>query len=155
MTARFLHWLRLLPCILILLSWPCLVQASEAPAKEMLVALHPPPYLEGLKLNEARAIFTMRVKHWKDGSDITVFVLPDQNVLHQNFVVQTLKLLPHQLRRHWNRQVYTGIGRAPIEASSVTDMRQKLMATPGSIGYLPHSTNTGEVSDELIYFSLQ
>lgn len=159
MTALLTHRLCLFSCAL-LISWPCLVYSAQNAAQgsttSVLLALNPLPYRQSLQLNEARAIFTMRVKHWPDGSDITVFVLPDQNDLHQRFVKQVLQLLPHQLRRHWNRLVYTGIGRAPIAVSSEADMRQKLLTTPGSIGYLPHNTNTtGEVSDGLIYFSLE
>ncbi len=152
-----LRWLRWPACLVLTLwSLHCL------PAPSWQLALCPPPLLQSLALNEARAIFSMRVKSWPDGSAITVFVLPDQAIEHQTFVKQVLQLLPHQLRRHWNRLIYTGIGRAPTEVGSEAEMRQQLLATPGSIGYLPTtttttgaSTPTGECHNGLIYVSLE
>jgi len=89
-----------------------------------------------LTRNTARAIFSMRVKRWKDGATITVFVLPDTHPTHRLFTRETLSLFPHQLRRSWDRYVYSGIGTAPIEVESEEDMIARVAATPGSIGYI-------------------
>ncbi len=78
----------------------------------------------------------MRTRLWPDGSPITVFVLPNSNSEHGQFVRSLLKLLPHQLQRNWDRMVYTGIGQAPIEVANQTEMLEQLKSTPGSIGYI-------------------
>jgi len=88
-----------------------------------------------LSRNTARAIFSMRVQHWNDGRPIRVFVLPDKHPSHQVFTRETLSLFPHQLRRSWDRYVYSGIGTAPIEVENEEEMIAKVAATPGSIGY--------------------
>ncbi|WP_206019596.1 substrate-binding domain-containing protein [Pseudomaricurvus alkylphenolicus] len=137
-----------------LILWLCLAGPSMADAR---LTLNPPPHVESLSLNEVRAIFSMRVRAWPDGSPITVFVLPDDDPQHQTFVRQVLTLLPHQLRRNWNRLVYTGIGQAPVEVASETEMRRRLAATPGSIGYLNTDANEhkGNAHGRLVVVSLR
>lgn len=110
-------------------------QETSTPAYSQKLLLNPPPQVASLSLNEARGIFSMRVRAWPDGSAITVFVLPGDTKLHSNFVKQQLRLLPHQLKRNWDRMVYTGIGQAPIEVANEQEMLARLKATPGSIGY--------------------
>jgi hypothetical protein len=46
-------------------------------------------------------------------------------------------LTPHQLRRAWNRQIYSGIGQAPNKVDTEAEMRRLIASTPGAIGYLP------------------
>jgi len=86
--------------------------------------------------NILRAIFGMRVRKWPNGQPITVFVLPDQNRLHARFSKSILNIFPYQLRRAWDRQVFSGTGQSPKEVSSVQEMQQMLAKTPGGIGYL-------------------
>ncbi|MCB1877005.1 MAG: hypothetical protein KDH88_13610 [Chromatiales bacterium] len=86
--------------------------------------------------NTIRAIFGVRVRKWSDGSPITVFVLPDNDPLHERFSKSQLNIFPHQLRRAWDRQVYSGTGQAPTEVANEEEMVRQLSETPGSIGYL-------------------
>jgi len=120
--------------------------ASPTDLADLSLALHAPPNIEELSINEARAIFSMRMRIWPDGSPITVFVLPNNNPKHNLFVRSLLRLLPHQLKRNWDRLVYTGIGQAPIEVANEQQMIQQLRATPGSIGYI----NSG-IQDETLH----
>jgi len=78
----------------------------------------------------------MHLKTWPDGSKIVVFVLPDDNSLHQRFAKEKLHLFPYQLRLTWDRLVFSGTGQAPNNVSSNDEMLTKIVSTPGSIGYL-------------------
>ncbi|MEH6358761.1 MAG: hypothetical protein V7745_07210 [Pseudomonadales bacterium] len=98
---------------------------------------------ESLTRNTLRAIFSMRVHRWPDGTPVSVFVLPDAHPAHRSFAREVLSLFPHQLRRSWDRYVYSGIGTAPIEVKSEKDMVHKVATVPGGIGY-----TGGEVSEE-------
>ncbi|MGH1370457.1 MAG: hypothetical protein ACRBBW_00375 [Cellvibrionaceae bacterium] len=120
------------------ISLSCAAQSKDP--ETLSVALHPPPYIQTLSVNEARAIFSMRTRVWPDGSPITVFVLPNSSPRHSQFVRSLLTLLPHQLQRNWDRLVYTGIGQAPIEVANETAMIEQLKSTPGSIGYVDIGT---------------
>jgi len=86
--------------------------------------------------NGLSAIFRMRLRQWQDGSPITVFVLHDSNPLHKQFCKQVLNVFPHQMRRSWNKLVFSGTGQAPVTVASKEEMVDKIASTPGAIGYL-------------------
>ena len=78
----------------------------------------------------------MRQKTWPDGTKIRVFVLPDEDLLHQNVSKEKLNVFPYQLRSTWDRLVFSGTGQAPIKVNSIEEMFNKVANTPGAIGYL-------------------
>jgi len=102
----------------------------------VVVAVHSSVVTDVLTRNEVRAIFAMRRSTWGDGTPIRVFVLPDDNPVHRKFCKKILKIYPHQLRRIWDRNVFSGIGQAPIEVKTLNDMRNRLATTLGAIGYV-------------------
>jgi len=83
-----------------------------------------------------RAAFTMRMRQWPDGRPLRVFVLPDGHPLHDRFCRELLGTYPYVLRNAWDRMVYTGTGFAPTTVSSEEEMRRRVQATPGAIGYI-------------------
>ena len=88
-----------------------------------------------LPLNKARSIFSMRLREWPDGTPVRVYVLPDGSQSHRQFVQSVLGMFPHQLRRNWDRYIYTGTGQAPTEVNSEEEMIERVRMTPGAIGY--------------------
>lgn len=94
-----------------------------------------------LDLHTLRAIFGMRLTEWPNGSRITVYVLDPDSRLHTSFAKQKLQLFPYQLTQAWDRLVFSGTGQAPLKVRSPTEMRQRLLQTPGAIGYLPDDMN--------------
>lgn len=122
-----------------------LLFVSALHAETLRVIAHASVEEAALSRNTARAIFSMRLKQWSDGQSITVFVLPDSHPVHRQFSREVLSLFPHQLRRSWDRYVYSGIGTAPIEVESEEDMQARIGATPGSIGYIQK-----EIMDEKV-----
>jgi len=89
----------------------------------------------------------MRMREWSDGTPITVFVLTDRDPIHQEFVQSVLAMIPHQLRRSWDRYLYSGIGSPPIQVKNLEEMLSKISATPGAIGYIDEGTNGAEVRE--------
>ncbi|ADE16248.1 conserved hypothetical protein [Nitrosococcus halophilus Nc 4] len=92
-----------------------------------------------------RAIFSMRLRTWPDGSLIKVFVLSDNSPLHVQFSKKILNIFPYQLRRTWDRLVYSGTGQAPNEVNSIKEMCNKVASTPGAIGYLAEENIDAQV----------
>ena len=82
------------------------------------------------------AIFMMRVRQWPDGTPVHVFVLPAHSPIHDRFARERLGTYPYVLTRTWDRIVFTGTGLAPEVVGSEEEMREKVMKTPGAIGYL-------------------
>jgi ABC-type phosphate transport system substrate-binding protein len=89
-----------------------------------------------LSANSLRSIFSMRLKTWSDGTKIRVFVLSDEDRLHQIVSKEKLNVFPYQLRSNWDRLVFSGTGQAPIKVNSTEEMLAKIADTPGAIGYL-------------------
>lgn len=109
--------------------------ASVTHAQEVVV--HPTVLQEQISRNTLRAIFSKRLQNWPEGTAITVFVLGDRSPLHIAFCKQILNVFPYQLRRAWDRLVYSGTGQSPLEVNTEEDMRKRIANTPGAIGYLP------------------
>ena len=129
--------------------WACLwlslalLSPIPASAQELIVNADVP----ATRIDEqsVRAIFGMRLRRWSNGEPIRVFVLPDDNPVHAEFAKRLLNTYPHQLRRAWDRLVYSGTGQAPVEVPSVEKMREMVEQTPGAIGYVPHEEIGGGV----------
>lgn len=113
----------------------CYVLPVAACAQEVVVA-NPTVPNRALPRNVVRAIFGMRLRIWPDGTPVRVFVLHDESPIHRRFLKETLHVYPHQLRRAWDRLVYSGMGQAPVRLRSEDEMRLRVSSTPGAIGYL-------------------
>lgn len=107
------------------------------------VVVNPSVKLDTLTPQDLRAIFSKKMTRWPDNSPIVVFTLQNMDEEHKNFCRQLLNIFPYQLQRAWDRLVYSGIGQAPIKLNSTAEMKKQLVATPGSIGYLPETSDIG------------
>jgi len=112
----------------------CLIFAPNICAQVLIVHPHNPS--TSLSKNNLRAIFAMRIPQWSDGSAIHVFVLEDSHPIHTSFTKHILGMFPYQLRRIWDRQVFSGTGIAPTIVKTSEEMRERVSKTQGAIGYL-------------------
>lgn len=103
-------------------------------AQELIV--HPGVGVPSITTNEARLYLTLRLKSWPNGVPVRVFVLPDDDPLHRSFANTVLGLFPYQLRRVWDRQLFSGTGQAPTTVTSEAEMIRRVAVTPGSLGYV-------------------
>jgi len=101
-------------------------------------------------LNKTRAIFTMRQRFWSNGEKIRVFTLVDKHSLHKSFTKNKLHMFPHQLRRVWDRMVFSGTGQAPTVVQTEEEMLGKIAITPNAIGYLSSRTENEKI--RLFYY---
>jgi hypothetical protein len=83
-----------------------------------------------------RAMFTMRVRQWPDGTPVRVFVLPDHDEATALFCREQLGTYPYVMRSTWDRMVFTGTGLAPTVVGSEQEMRERVRSIPGAIGYV-------------------
>lgn len=104
--------------------------------EEIALIVHPSVAVESIDVSMARALFTRKLTRWHDGRSVRVFVLPDSNLLHRQFVKEKLGLFPYQLRQIWDRMVFSGVDVAPEIVETVSQMYQIIEKTPGSIGYI-------------------
>lgn len=100
---------------------------------------------ENISRNNLSAIFKMKLRYWQDGSPITVFVLEDDDPAHKSFCKQILNVFPHQMRRSWNKLVFSGTGQAPILVDNEDDMIERVSSTPGAVGYISNQDLTDDI----------
>lgn len=100
------------------------------------------PGVEGRSISTAslRNIYTLRQTLWPNHQPIVVFVLPDDNPVHEAFAKEKLGLYPYRLRQTWDRLSFSGMAGAPIEVKDESEMRARVRATPGAIGYTSKDT---------------
>lgn len=125
--------------VLLMLAASC----ASAGAQEIIANSSVPEAV--LSESTLQAIFGMRLRQWPDGTPILVYTLPDDSPLHVTFSRNVLHIFPHQLRRAWDRLVFSGTGQAPIEVNSEEEMRRKVATTPGAIGYVSKASGTGGI----------
>lgn len=119
-----------------LLLWTGLSASCRLGATEVVANIDVP--LQSLTQAQLRNIFTLRQVLWPDGSAITVFVMPADDILHQQFSKQQLRLFPYQLNNLWDRQSFSGLAGRPQLVENSLQMLERLKSTPGSIGYVAH-----------------
>jgi hypothetical protein len=96
---------------------------------------HPSVDVQSMSQNEARLFVSMRLNQWPNGERLRVFVLPDNHPLHERVAKGILGLYPYQLRRAWDRQLFSGTGQAPVVVSSEPELIDRVAKTPGALGY--------------------
>jgi len=124
---------------LFLISWPWRLAITQE-----LIA-NPALPSARISQNEARLFFTMRLSLWKNVVPVKVFVLPDDHPLHRQFSKSILGLFPYQLRRAWDRQIFSGTGQAPIMVATEQEMVERVASTPGGIGYVASGSEYPQV----------
>ena len=126
-------------CLRVLLTLSLLV-SSQVFAQTIIV--HPEQDDTLLSRTSIRAMFAMRIPQWPDGSPVQVFVFEDNHPLHIQFSKSILGMFPYQLRRIWDRQVFSGTGIGPTIVASEQEMLSRVARTKGAIGYVePGSIN--------------
>ncbi len=127
------------------LSLACAALLCVSPtglAQDFVIANSHVPYSQ-ISINQLRAIFGMRTRAWPNGLAVVVVVLPDSAPSHISFCKKTINVYPYQLRRAWDRLIFSGTGQAPLTVSDQTAMIETVARTPGAIGYV-----SGAIDDE-------
>lgn len=102
----------------------------------ILVIANPDSNTDQITESNLRSIFAMRNRIWSTGDTVKVFVLPDDHPAHVLFAKNILHTFPYNLRRIWDRRVYSGVGQSPTVVSSEEEMIEKVSSTPNAIGYV-------------------
>jgi len=124
--------------VIIALAIPCQLFADSSDTTKQNIILVANTNIASLSTRELKSIYATKLKKWSNGQAIHVFNLDAKNKHFRQFCLQNLHLQPYQLERIWKRMVFTGTGTPPITVSSLEEMKNKIMSTPGAIGYLPN-----------------
>jgi ABC-type phosphate transport system substrate-binding protein len=121
---------------LILIAYQPNGLAEDVATHKPTVIAHSNVTLDSVTKNQLRSFFSMRRQEWPDGTAVKVYVLPDRAPLHQTFSKSHIGLFPYQLRKSWDRLVFSGTGEAPTEVNSIEQMIARVAETEGAIGYI-------------------
>ena len=121
--------------LVLMLGQPVWSWAEDA--SRVSVLAHPSVESQFLTRAYLRSVFTSRVRAWPNGEPVRVFVLDDADPVHAAFSREVLGTFPYVLRTAWDRVTFTGTGLVPVRVRSLDEMRQRVMETPGAVGYLP------------------
>jgi len=111
--------------------------AGSSPVRAQEVIINQSVQNRTVTQSSLRAIFSMRMRQWPDGSPIKVFVLPTEDPIHVSFSKSVLNTFPYQLKRSWEMLIYSGTGQGPTEVKSPREMLKAVSLTRGAIGYIP------------------
>lgn len=100
------------------------------------IVSHPSNPISELNEAQLRAIFSLQMTTWSDGSPIVVLRLASSNPTHKAFCKHRLKVLPQQLEAVWERLVFTGQRPRPRMMNDEQEMLSAIASTPGAIGYI-------------------
>ena len=132
-----LHFIMTLSLLFILPSLQTIAYADSQSREGVQVIANTEFVLQSMSSRELARIYANQQKFWKNGQRITVYVLDSHTSLHRTFCQTLMLLQPQQLDRKWNRLTFTGTGMAPTVVDSISMMKQSIINTPGSIGYIP------------------
>jgi ABC-type phosphate transport system substrate-binding protein len=134
---RFYYFLR---CVFLTFGLAGLIFSEMISAGEsqfeVVVITSPTASQTTVSQSTLRAIYSMRMHKWPDGTPVKVFVLRDGSPDHIMFSKSVLQVFPHQLRQAWDKQVFSGLGQYPEQVDSAKEMLAKVAATPGAVGYI-------------------
>lgn len=132
------RWARIALWFAVLLSAPLFA--------EPVAIAHPGEGYIHIERKTLRAAFGMTLQMWPNGRPVTVFVLRDDDPLHQQFCRKVLGVLPYTLRRNWDRLLFSGAAQAPITLDNSQEMLYRVATTPGAIGYIEKEFSNDSVS---------
>lgn len=119
------------------------------------IIVNPSVSVNSISASSLRNIYTLRQTNWPGGQTIVVFVLPDNHPAHETFTKEKLGLYPYRLRQIWDRLSYSGMASAPIEVKDENELRARVRATPGSIGYITRDASKDTRHDGIKTLTLE
>lgn len=123
-----------------------LLFGSNQVVADVQVIAHPSVNIDSLSQRDLSRIYVNQMKFWSDQNRLTVFSHSTKSPILREFSVAKLRMQPHQLSRVWKRLTFSGTGRAPVMVKTEKEMLQKIISTPGSIGYVLDTVNVDNVS---------
>lgn len=133
----------------LILSIVIFLTAGSSFAAQIAVIAHPSVNIDTLDKGRLYDIYRGEVRSWKDGTKIRVLDLGEKGETRDSFY-DYLGKRPSRMKSIWMRQLLTGEGGPPEEAESEDDMIEKIVSTPGAIGYVDNAKVDDRVKRLLI-----
>ncbi|MDY7093485.1 MAG: phosphate ABC transporter substrate-binding protein [Acidobacteriota bacterium] len=100
--------------------------------------------MSSIDVDTASKIFLQKERRWSDGTTIHPVTLAVSEV-REEFSQAVHNRSELDLRKHWQRQIFTGRGSPPLERPSDAAVLEYVRTTPGAIGYISSGTRASGV----------
>ena len=110
-----------------------LLTAMSAHAQVVVIA-HKSVQASSMSSAQVSNIFTMSTREWPNGEKVTVFDQKEEAARKKFF--SYIRKSPVEVKKLWLRMQLSGEGKAPETLNSDDDVIQKVVSTPGAIGYV-------------------
>ncbi|QJR11169.1 hypothetical protein DSM104443_02241 [Usitatibacter rugosus] len=114
----------------------CLCGSASAEVVAVVSAKAP---LAPLSRNQVVDIFLGKASRYPDGTLAVPIDLAEGSTARDEFYSHLAGKSPAQVTAHWSRMIFTGRGQPPREVATGAELKRRLAATPGAIGYLDRS----------------
>ena len=132
--------------MLVLLETALVVPVSSG---EVAVIAHPSVPVRQISRPELLDLYTGDVREWRDGKPIVVFDLKLKSSIKDAFYGYLGKS-SSRMKSIWMKNLLSGEGQPPEAQPSEAEILQKVISTPGAIGYIDRTLVTGDVVELVI-----
>jgi ABC-type phosphate transport system substrate-binding protein len=119
----------------ILVGLTLLTPTTASAQSGFVVVAHPDVPVSSIDMDMASKIFLQKERRWSDGTTIHPVTLAVSEV-REEFAQVVHHRSELDLRKHWQRQIFTGRGSPPLERPNDAAVLEYVRSTPGAIGYI-------------------
>ncbi len=124
--------------LLFLFSWP------EASFSQVAVIAHKSVPVDTIKKSELLDFYTGDIKKWHDEQPVVILDLKPRGDTKKAFY-KFLGKSPSRMKSIWLKMMLSGEGDPPLSMRSEDELLQKVISTPGAVGFVSQSRVTGDV----------
>jgi ABC-type phosphate transport system substrate-binding protein len=121
----------------------CSARSAFAGDERFIVIVHQNNPVTAIDRDFLRDAYLKKATDWGNGDTIRPVDLSNRFGVRDVFTRDVLRKTPAQLRSYWNQQIFSGKGTPPVEADSIAEMIDYVVANAGALGYLPAGTAPG------------
>lgn len=109
---------------------------AETQAELQQVSIISGKNLDTLNNHEIHRIFTLRQRLLPNNKQVKLITLPLSHPITKLFTQKVFGLYPYQLKRHWDRQIYSGKAPSPHIAKNESEVIEFIIKNPNAISYI-------------------
>ncbi len=123
-----------------------LLLSTQALASDLAIVVNKSNVIDSISSNELKKIFLGKKSRWENGEKIRLFCQQVGDV-HKAFTKSFVKKSPQQFYTYWNKILFTGKGRPPMELKNDTEMLKFVAADQNAIGYISRDSLNEDVKE--------
>jgi len=111
---------------------------------QVAVIANPSVPVEAIEKSELEDFYTGDIRQWSDGESVIVFDLKPKGEV-KNIFYQYLGKSTSRMKSIWMKNMLLGEGDPPESIQSEEELLEKVVSTPGAIGFISQAKTSEEV----------